>query len=117
MNNPAPGMTEGLLELAGEDDDQRARFIVYQLEVGESGTPHLQGYVVFKKPMRLSAVRQLIPRAHLDIARGTNEQNIAYCTKDETRRDGPWRAGTEPTKVEWTTFPWWVGDLFPTITV
>ena len=51
-------------------------------EIGEQGTPHLQGFVIFKSPQRLDAVRSLIPRAHLEVARATSEQASGYCKKD-----------------------------------
>lgn len=60
----------------------KVRYAVFGYEVGESGTPHLQGYIAFLKPQRLSAVRKIHPQAHYETAQGTEEQNYAYCTKD-----------------------------------
>lgn len=52
-------------------------------EVGESGTPHLQGYCVFRRALRLPAIKdKLDPRVHLEIARGSPEANRRYCSKD-----------------------------------
>lgn len=53
-------------------------------EVGESGTPHLQGVLYLNVPMRLSAVKQLpgFARAHLERMRGTNEEAEEYASKD-----------------------------------
>ena len=58
------------------------RYVVYGKEIGDSNTPHLQGYVVFHTMQRLAAVKRLSPRAHWEVARGSTEQNKAYCTKD-----------------------------------
>lgn len=50
-------------------------------EVGESGTPHIQGYVMFVNPKNFSAVIKLLPGCHVTVAE-TVEQGIAYCKKD-----------------------------------
>lgn len=59
-----------------------ADFIIWGEEVGENGTPHLQIYFQLPSRMRLTAVRELLPRAHLEVARGSAAQNIEYCSKD-----------------------------------
>lgn len=48
----------------------------------DTGTPHLQGYVVFKANKRLSTVKKLHGSCHWEIARGSTEQNFIYTTKD-----------------------------------
>lgn len=63
-------------------DKEQVTYYVIGKEVGESGTPHLQGYVEMKKPVRLSAMTSLLPRAHWEKAIGTPWQNYMYCTKD-----------------------------------
>lgn len=61
--------------------DLPCKYMVYGKEVGESGTPHLQGYVVFATQRTLSATRKKI-RGHLSPAKGDAQQNYDYCTKD-----------------------------------
>lgn len=56
-------------------------YLIFGREIGESGTPHLQGYV-YLKLSRLSAMKKLIPRAHWEPARGSPEQASVYCEKD-----------------------------------
>lgn len=51
-------------------------------EVGESGTPHLQGYVVFNRQIRWSRIKKWNNRWHIEKPKGTKKQNIAYCSKD-----------------------------------
>lgn len=76
-------------------DAECMRFIIYQLEKAPTtGYMHLQGYVEFKQPMRQNAVKRLFgDTAHLEVAKGSAEQNIAYCSKEETRLAGPWEEG------------------------
>lgn len=52
-------------------------------EVGESGTPHLQGYARFKNPRTFNALRKAFLRAHIEPSKGNDEQNYAYCSKDK----------------------------------
>lgn len=58
-------------------------YICYGKEVGEQGTPHLQGYVSFDKRRTLSYCRNLLSdRAHYEIARGSPSENREYCSKE-----------------------------------
>jgi len=62
---------------------ESAIYLVYGKEVGASGTPHLQGFVIFSVRKRLRTVRQIIgTRAHCEPAKGTNQQARDYCCKD-----------------------------------
>lgn len=88
LNNPSKDIDYGLPDL---------RFCVHQLEQGEGGTYHWQGYAEFLKPKRLAALRQWIEGAHWELRRGTGEQAAAYCTKEETRIAGPWLHGHQST--------------------
>lgn len=63
--------------------DAEAKYLIYGREVGDNQTPHLQGYVQFSNGKSLSAAKAAIgDRAHMEVARGTPEQNIAYCSKN-----------------------------------
>lgn len=64
-------------------DLDKIRYCVFGKEVGESGTPHLQGFVVFKNAVRLKTLREMIgSRCHYEVAKGNIKQNYKYCTKD-----------------------------------
>lgn len=48
-----------------------------------TGTPHLQGYIEFKPPgASFTAVKNLIPGANIEQARGDRRQNLEYTAKD-----------------------------------
>lgn len=72
------------------DEESRTlfHFIMWQEEISpETGRHHWQGYVELKNPMRLGAVKRDVLKqndAHLEKRRGTQEQAVAYCEKDET---------------------------------
>lgn len=52
-------------------------------ELADSGTPHWQGYLVLKKPSRLSGLKKLHEGAHWEKAKGTAQQNKTYCSKQQ----------------------------------
>lgn len=60
-----------------------ASCIVLGKEIGESGTPHIQGYIEFTKRHRLrSAKSKISNRAHVEVRRGSSDSAISYCKKD-----------------------------------
>ena len=69
------------------------KYLVWQLEKGEEGTPHFQGYVIFHSNKTLVGVKKINPRAHWELRRGTHEEARAYCMKEETRIEGPFEKG------------------------
>lgn len=52
-----------------------------QLEKGENGTPHFQGWVIFKSNQSLAAVKKLHGTAHWEMMRGSRDASIKYCSK------------------------------------
>lgn len=78
INNPQDGDTSTLRSLGLE-----ATYLVYGSELGESGTRHYQGFVVFKNSKGLAQAKQAIGgRGHLEPMRGTPQQASDYCKKD-----------------------------------
>lgn len=61
--------------------------MIYGREVGESGTPHLQGYLEFREKMRPSETKGLPKQMHWEPAKKSRLENIIYCSKD-----GDWEA-------------------------
>lgn len=59
------------------------KYHVFGKEVGESGTPHLQGYIVFSKQLTFNQVRNIVGnRAHVERTKGTPQEASNYCKKD-----------------------------------
>uniref|UniRef100_A0AAU8H5V9 ATP-dependent helicase Rep n=1 Tax=CRESS DNA virus TaxID=3138951 RepID=A0AAU8H5V9_9VIRU len=63
--------------------ESSAKYLIIGKEVGKEGTPHLQGFVNFKKKVRRSTLKKRpgFTRAHVEIARGTDQENQTYCRK------------------------------------
>jgi len=63
--------------------EEAAKYWIIGRETGESGTPHLQGYVSLRRRGTFNYVSgKLSSRAHITRAAGTARQNRAYCSKD-----------------------------------
>lgn len=56
-----------------------------QLERGEGGYEHYQGYIENKTPIRFSTLKKKFPTIHLEVRKGTQLQAYEYATKEETR--------------------------------
>lgn len=50
-------------------------------EVGDEGTPHLQGHVTLLEPRNLRWLKEWLPAAHFEVTRGTLAQSWTYCSK------------------------------------
>lgn len=64
--------------------EEKCRLGIFGKEVGNSGTPHLQGYIEFKtkgRPMNLFGIKQI----HWEKAKGSKADNMAYCSKEDKR--------------------------------
>lgn len=58
------------------------RYIVCGKEVGENGTPHLQGYVCFKNDKSFNQMKDYLPTAHWESSKGSPKQASEYCKKE-----------------------------------
>lgn len=74
---------ENELQVQALLDGQVVSYLIYGREVGESGTPHLQGYLETSTKVSFRTVKDLMPTAHLEKARGSLQSNRTYCTKED----------------------------------
>lgn len=57
--------------------------MVIGLEKGKfMGTPHLQGYYYFDNAVSFSTLKKLIPKGHIERAKGSPSDNFLYCSKE-----------------------------------
>lgn len=70
-------------------------YVVWQLECGDEGTLHYQGYMECTGKRSLLQVRSIpgFEGAHFEQRMGSADQAETYCTKRDTHVDGPWRHG------------------------
>lgn len=75
---------EDLTKIATLCENDLFVYVTFGIEVGDSGTPHLQGYLELKNSITLTSLKRHmgLSSCHLESRRGTQDQAIAYCHKD-----------------------------------
>lgn len=74
--------TQGEYEFIKETLSSCSNYSVLGKEVGDQGTPHIQGYCSLKDVHSLVQIKDLLSqRAHFEAARGTDRDNQSYCSK------------------------------------
>lgn len=91
LNNPqlSKDEVEDILSNAG-------KYWVFQRERSSTGTVHFQGYIRLHRRKRRASLKKLLSRAHWTACKGSAGDNKAYCTKEDTRLEGPWEGGEFP---------------------
>lgn len=82
-----------------------AKYLIYAKEVGEKGTPHIQGFVHFKNPRRFNTVKKYHETAHWEKQIGQADACITYCKKRTTPPEDIIEIG-DPPKSEGGSRPW-----------
>lgn len=82
----------------------KSKFFIIGKEVGDSGTPHLQGYIEYASGRYFTTMQNLSPRAHFEKAKGSALENLSYCSKDSNfitniEEEGPSQAEKLKTMV------------------
>ncbi len=97
LNNPEEYCTANGRDIHPEKLFEKAadcgvRYAIWQLEKGSEGTPHIQAYIEYERPVRIVACQKFIT-GHWEVARKPREAGIRYCSKEDTRISGPWEFG------------------------
>lgn len=79
-----------------EEWSNQSQWGIIGREVGEQGTPHLQGACILGTRMAFSRLKTLtgFKRCHIEPMRGRVEDSVAYCSKEDSH---PFEWGTRPT--------------------
>lgn len=97
LNNYQSDELETLLRV-GQNLEKNIKYMCWGHEVGEEGTPHLQGFVYFTNARSMRAVKNILGslRFHLEKSRGTPQENKLYCQKMDPRSI---ENGVEPNEI------------------
>jgi len=96
--------TEDEIIYVGSVCSKYCKYAIIEKEIGENGTPHLQGYFEFKTKMRPCSVFEKCNRIHFEKARESRAINDKYCSKDENIVISIGRP--KPIKIIQTLYPW-----------
>jgi len=51
-------------------------------EIGDNGTPHVQGFIIMNVRTEFTRMKVIFPTAHIEVMRGDSQQAADYCKKD-----------------------------------
>lgn len=109
INNWTPPDVARLVALAATDT---CSYLVFGRETGVSGTPHLQGFVVFTTPFRFTRAKEAIGlTAHVEVTRGTTDQAATYCKKDGDYEEYGEIASNQGKRTDWERYREYVVEL------
>lgn len=114
INNPLEhGLDHRMMKLRFSDSSTIEYYCMAD-EIGlETNTPHTHFFIVCRSPMRFRTLKNLFPMAHLEVARGTIQQNVEYIKKEGKWADDPKKdTSVEGTFEEWGEAPEEAGQGF-----
>lgn len=81
---------------------------IFGYEVGDQGTPHLQGYIEWPNKTAYTAIiKKLGIQMHFTPAKGNRNDNINYCSKDGNYKSNiPECKPKKPLKLITNLYPW-----------
>lgn len=87
-------------------------YLVSGREVGDNGTPHLQGFVVFADRKSLTQAKSILgARLHLEVTRSSVANAANYCKKDGDYDEFGSPPVGQGRRTDWDAYTQWVRDL------
>ena len=88
---------EAALERWASLKQSQIRYMVYQLEAGEGGKPHIQAFIHWQRPVALTTIKSRLQCSKIHVEWVANDEKAAdYCAKEEGRIRGPYTVGDRP---------------------
>lgn len=110
LNNYSEDDLKKIIEICGSN----GKYLIGR-EIGkEKGTPHLQGYFECRKKIRAINFFNM-KEIHFEVAKGTREHNIKYCSKDGNYETN--MTSKRPLQLISDLYPWqkWVENIIKQI--
>lgn len=82
INNPTDADRDLLEALADQ-----ITYMIIANEIGEEGTPHIQGCLHEKNRISFKQLQKFIPRGHIEKCIKSLQKNISYCKKDANYKE------------------------------
>ncbi|MBB2182232.1 hypothetical protein H0486_05000 [Lachnospiraceae bacterium MD1] len=81
INNPTPEFSHDRIKEICLTKFRSFKFLAMVDEIGEKGTPHTHIFLCFDSAVRFSTVKKNFNSAHIEMVKGSIQQNIDYLTK------------------------------------
>lgn len=88
--------------------NEHCKKAIFSKEIGESGTPHLQGFLEFITKARPASKFEFTNRIHWELAKGNDEAQLKYITKENEVHYS--KGFPKPVKIIEPTY-WWQTEL------